>query len=182
MHCDIGGTSSSIFPCFIHVGSTILYNQYVKLPQTSSKVEQHMHEFTHAGMPGAFASMDATHIVHERCKWKYKRAHIGHKSKHATRTYNLMVNHRRRILASTKGHPGSFNDKTLIMFDKFVHDIIDGKLDDYTFELLKQHGTEIVPVKYRGVWIIVDNGYHNWSITVPPIPSSDYRKEIRWSE
>ena len=170
------------FHVFIHVGSTILYNRYVKSPQTSSKVEQHMHEFTHAGMPGAFASMDATHIVHERCKWKYKRAHIGHKSKHATRTYNLMVNHRRRILASTKGHPGSFNDKTLIMFDKFVHDIIDGKLDDYTFELLEQHGTEIVPVKYRGVWIIVDNGYHNWSITVPPIPSSDYRKEIRWSE
>ena len=64
------------------------------------------------------------------------------------------------------------------MFDEFVHDIIDGKLADYTFELLEQKGTEIVPVKYRGVWIIVDNGYHNWSITIPPIPSRDYWKEI----
>ena len=112
------------FHVFIHVGSTILYTKYVKSPQTIAEVEQHMDEFTRAGMPGAFASMDATHIVHERCKWKYKRAHTGHKSKNPTRSYNLMVNRRRRILASTKGHPGSFNDKTLVMFDELLNDII----------------------------------------------------------
>ena len=61
------------FHVFIHVGSTILYNRYVKLPQISSEVEEHMHEFTHARMPDAFASMDATHIVHERFILHYSR-------------------------------------------------------------------------------------------------------------
>ncbi len=37
-------------------------------------------------------------------------------------------------------------------------------------------------MKCKGVWIAVDNGYHNWSITVPPISNSCRRNEIRWSE
>jgi hypothetical protein len=170
------------FHKFIEVGSTTLYEKYVTAPQNEKELEEHMHEFIRAGMPGAFASMDATHIIHDMCNWRSRRAHVGHKSKYATRTYNMMVNHRRRILGTTRGHPGSFNDKTLILFDEFVQDVKSGKFDDYTFELLEKRGDEIVAVKYKGVWIVVDNGYHNWSITIPPIPNSDSAKEIRWSE
>jgi hypothetical protein len=54
--------------------------------------------------------------------------------------------------------------------------------DNYTFALLEKRGDEIVAVKCKGVWIVVRNGYHNWSITIPPIPNSDSAKEIRWSE
>ena len=100
---------------FIEVGSTILYEKWVKAPQSEEEVKEHMYEFLLAGLPGAFGSTDATHIVHELCRWNKKRAHIGFKSKHATRTYNLTANHRRRILASTPGNPGSFNGKTLIL-------------------------------------------------------------------
>ena len=104
-----------------------------------------MFEFKQAGMPGAFASTDATHIIHETCNWKSRRAHIGFKSKHATRTYNLTANHRRRILTTTRGYPGSFNDKTLILFDSFIQDIKSGRIhDDYTFELLEYRGEEVV--------------------------------------
>lgn len=101
-------TSMSILDCF-----TILYDKYVKAPQNNEELEQHMQEFILAGMPGAFASMDATHIIHEMCRWKSRRAHMGHKSKHATRTFNLMANHRRRILGSTRGNPGSFNEQVI---------------------------------------------------------------------
>jgi hypothetical protein len=156
------------FHKFIKIGSTVLYDRYVRAPQTKEEVQQHMHEFATAGLPGAFASTDATNIIHELCNWKNRRAHIGFKSKHACRTYNTTVNHRRRILASTFGNPGSFNDKTLILFDTFIRDIKRGeKLDDYTFELLERRGEEVVAVQYKGVWIVVDNGYHNWSTTVP---------------
>lgn len=171
------------FHKFIEVGSTILYDRWVKAPQTADEIEQHMFEFKQAGMPGAFASTDATHIIHETCNWKSRRAHIGFKSKHATRTYNLTANHRRRILTTTRGNPGSFNDKTLILFDSFIQDVKSGRIhDDYTFELLEYRGEEVVAVKYKGVWIVVDNGYHAWSTTVPPCSNSIYRNEIRWSE
>ena len=168
---------------FIEVGSTTLYERWVKAPQNLQEAEEHMFEFKLAGLPGAFASTDATHIVHDMCRWNKRRAHIGFKSKCATRTFNLTVNHRRRILASTPGNPGSFNDKTLILFDTFIKDIKNGTiLGDYEFELLETRGNDVVAVKYKGVWIVVDNGCLNWSITVPPYKKSVMRKEIRWSE
>ena len=92
----------------------------------------------------------------------------------------MAINHRRRILGTTRGHPGSWNHKTLVLFDTFIKDIKAGHiLQDYKFELLERRGEEIVAVKYQGVWIVVDNGYHPWSITVPPFTNSNYRDEIR---
>ena len=136
-----------------------------------------------AGMPGTPGSSDATSIIHEQCAWRLRRLHKGGKSKHPTRTYNITVNHRRRILGSTKGHPGSWNDKTVVLFDTFTKAIKRGDiLQDNIFELLEKRGDEIVKVKYRGIWIVVDNGYHAWSITVPPFKNTNFRDEIRWSE
>ena len=40
----------------------------------------------------------------------------------------------------------------------------------------------VFTVKYCGVWIVVDNGYHNWSVTVLPISNASKYDEIRWSE
>ena len=41
---------------------------------------------------------------------------------------------------------------------------------------------EIITVKYSGPWLVVDNGYFNWSVTVPPITKTVYYNETRWSE
>ena len=41
---------------------------------------------------------------------------------------------------------------------------------------------EIIEVKYRGCYVIVDNGYLNWSVTVPPMKHNNLRSEIRFSE
>ena len=118
----------------------------------------------------------------QKCMNSLKRVHQGGKSKYATRNYNITVNHCRRILWTTKRYPGSWNDKTLVLFDTFIRDVKRGKiLQDNIFELLERSGNEIVKVKYRGVWIIVNNGYHNWSVTVPPFTNSEFQHEIRWS-
>jgi len=176
-------THRRFFHQFIKVGSTILYKKYVSTPRTKEDIEQHMDEFKLSGMPGACASSDATSIVHEMCSHRIQRVHKGFKSKHPTRTYNLTVNHRREILGTTSGHPGSFNDKTVVLYDDFVMDIKRGHiLNDYEFELVEMNGGAVVTKKYKGVWIVVDNGYHNWSITVPPLSNSCRYDEIRWSE
>ena len=53
-----------------------------------------------------------------------------------------------------------WNDKTVVLFDTFIKAIKRGDiLQDNVFELLERHGDKIVAVKYRGVWIAVDNGY-----------------------
>ena len=92
----------------------------------------------------------------------------------------MTVNHCCRILGTTRGHPGSWNDKTLVLFDTFIKDIKRGDLlQDYTFELLERCGEEVIAMKYQGVWVLVENGYHPWLVTVPPFTNSNYWDEIR---
>lgn len=171
------------FHQFIKIGSTVLFDKYVLTPQNIEEVERHMAEFKMAGLPGACGSCDATCIIHEMCSHRLQRLHKGHKSKHPQRTYNATVNHLREILGTTSGHPGSYNDKSTILYDEFIKDIKSGAiLDDYEFELLERRDGKVIAVKYRGVWVVVDNGYHNWSVTVPPFTNSNRYDEIRWSE
>ena len=95
----------------------------------------------------------------------------------------MTVNHRRRILGSTRGHPGSWNDKTVVLFDDFLMDIKRGKiLQDNEFGLLERRSDGVARVKYQGVWVVVDNGCHNWSTAVPPFKNTNMRDKIRWSE
>lgn len=172
------------FHKFILIGSTVLFDKYVVTPVDVEEARTHMHEFSAAGMPGACGSSDATHVVHENCTWRLRRMHKGHKSKFCTRTYNITVNHRRRILGTTRGHPGSWNDKTLVLFDTFIRGIKRGDiLNDHVFYLNEYDSDgQVVKVMYKGVWIIVDNGYHAWATTVPPFTNTGYQDEIRWSE
>ena len=109
--------------------------------------------------------------------------HLGYKLKSTARTYNLTVNHRRRILGTTKGHPARFNDKILVTFDDFVKSLRDGKYnDEYDFELLDfDENRNVIRVKYKGCYLIVDNGYLDWSVTVPPLKTTDLYSYLRFS-
>jgi len=82
----------------------------------------------------------------------------------------MHVTHRQRILHTTSGHPGLWNDKTLQLFDSFAKIMRDGEqFDDLVFEL-KERAPDgsIKLVKYRGAWEIVDNGYLSWpTMTLP---------------
>lgn len=154
------------------------------MPTNAEEAANHLYEMTLAGFVGAVASTDATHIMMERCKHFLKQYHQSPKTKNPARTYNITVNHRRRILYTTGGHPARWNDKTIILFDDFVRGINEGRLlDDIEFELLEldQYGNE-VKVRYRGAWVLVDNGYLNWATTIPPFKSTTSLKEYRWSE
>ena len=93
-----------------------------------------------------------------------------------TRTYNLTVNHRRQILHSTTGHPGRWNDKTLVRFDSFMSELRNGAFDStMSFQLRKNPvaggateeeqeeplAGEPSMTTIKGAYVIVDNGYLN---------------------
>ena len=63
------------------------------------------------------------------------------------------------------------NDKTLVLFDDFVKGIHDGTiLQDVEFELLERGiNGEVLTVKYRGAWLMVDNRYLQWLTTMPVV-------------
>jgi hypothetical protein len=82
-----------------------------------------------------------------------------------TRTYNLTVNHCRKILDSTTEHPGLWKYKTLDRFDGFMQQLRDGM----SFVLSNKHGRDVT---IMGAYVIVDNGYLTRSTTVPPLKNS----------
>ena len=172
------------FHAFIEYGSTTLYDRHVRMPVTLEEGLENEREFKLAGFPGAVGSMDATHILLEKVSNRTRQAHLGFKMSHTARSYNVTVNHRRRILSTTHGHPARWNDKTLVMYDEFATALKDGSvLDDLEFELYEyDEEGNVVKRKYRGAWLLVDNGYLAWSVTVPPIKTTTSRTEIRFSE
>ena len=169
---------------FMEFGSSTLYNKYVVNPTSSMDIKDCEAEYSMAVFPGCIGSADASHVMMEVCSYRLRQLHLGYKLAHTARTYNITVNHRRRILNSTRGHPARFNDKTLILFDHLINQLHDGKFNDkheFTLKDFDKNGT-IIDVKYKGCYVIVDNGYLQRSTTVPPMKHCTKRSEIRFSE
>jgi hypothetical protein len=134
------GISEEVIRVFLHsfieFGSIVLFNRYVMAPQTVADAKHHSLEFEMAGLAGAIGSMDATHVVVDKVPFSHRQAHLGPKQSCTSRTYNITVNHRRRILGTTEGHPARWNDKTIVRFDKFACGLKEGTiLSDFEFEL-----------------------------------------------
>ena len=174
----------NFFHAFVKFGREKLYPEYVKFPTNKEEAKTHSHEFNLAGMHGAIGSMDACHVILEKCSHRLKQNHLGGKSKHTCRSYNLTCNHRRQILHTTSGYPARWNDKTIVLFDTFAKGLKNGTImNDNVFELMERsENDEIIKVKYRGAWLVVDNGYLNWGVTIAPIKKTMYITETRWSE
>lgn len=172
------------FHVFINFGATVLFPMHVQAPQVSDEAITHTIEFGRAGLPGCVGSMDATHVSIEKCTHRLRQIHSGPKHHMPARSFNIVVNHRRLILSSTDGHPARYNDKTLVLFDAFVRDIRDGViLSDVEFNLLERNdANDIVKVRFIGGWVITDNGYLNWSNTIPPFKDTSYVDQEDWSK
>ena len=105
---------------FIEFRSTVLFERYVAAPVCVDEARSNMQEYAAAGFSGCVVSADCTHITTERCEYNLKNNHLGPKSSHTTRTFNLTCNHRRRILHTTSGGPVRWNDQTMVRLDKFI--------------------------------------------------------------
>lgn len=156
-----------------------LYPKWVKRPETPEEIEDCMSEFKEAGFDGCIGSADVTHVILEKCHSKLKNQNTGPKDSHTTRAFQLVVNHRRQILASTIGYPGRWNDQTVVRFDGFVTDVQRGSyLQDNKFNLVNEEGDI---ENYTGAWILVDGGYLNWSTLICPYKNTISTREQRWS-
>ena len=120
------------FHKFVEFGAKFPYPRYVRIPSTLQVLKECELEYQKAGFPGCIGSTDATHINMGKSNFGICQKHLGFKSKGTTaRTFNSTVNHRRRIIHSKTGHPGKWNDKTLVKFDGLMDQLRRGcfKLD-----------------------------------------------------
>jgi hypothetical protein len=75
------------------------------------------------------------HIMLKRVQYRLRQTHIGFKMSHTARTYNITVNQRQQILATTAGHLALWNNKTLAIFDNFMTDLKDGHIINDCFSV-----------------------------------------------
>ena len=65
--------------------------------------------------------------------------HIGHKLNITLRTYNVTVTHCRQILGSTCGHLSTWNNKTIVLFEKLVQEVNNSEIyGDTKFKFLER--------------------------------------------
>ena len=88
---------------------------------------------------------------------------------------------------STDGHPGRWNDKIIQQFDLLISGIQSaGKLfEDFEFTLYYDYDDkgEVIHIKYKGGWLIVDNGYLKWPTCIPsPMKAALTTPEECWSQ
>ena len=139
MYENTGIGEEEVIRVFLHSfllfgSTTVLFNKYVIAPTTAAKAAHHTKEYFIAGLPGCVGSCNATHTVFVKIEYQFRQSHLGFKSSHTSRAFNITVNNRRRILATTTGHPARWNDKTIVLFDNFVVALAEGRvLEDNIF-------------------------------------------------
>ena len=169
---------------FVEYGSTVLYKKWVIDSTINTKISHLEKLFKEAGFNGCIGSIDATHVAMLSCPSWASIMHKGYKLNVPSRTYNMTVSHARWILGSTSGHPATWNDKTLQLFDPLLCNVNNGIIpDDFEFMLYeKDKDGNVTEVCYKGVWFMCDNGYLSWSCTVPPVKDGTAYEVIRFSE
>lgn len=157
--------------------ATDLREEWIRAP-TDEEVEETMRLYEQSGFPGAIGSIDCVHVWWDRCPVNIANVCLG-KEKYPTLAWQVVVNHKRRILSVSRSHYGAENDLTIARYDQFIMDMHWGhKYKDVEFELYNAHGnTE----KITGLCLLCDGGYHLWRILQCPIRWSSVVEEKRWS-
>jgi len=81
--------SKEVYRTFFHA----FIDRFVLTPLHLPEALSNMREYEVAGFPACIGSTDCTHITTERCEYRLKNNHLGAKSSHTTRTFNLTCNH-----------------------------------------------------------------------------------------
>jgi len=70
------------------------------------------------------------------------------------------------------------------MYDELIRGVNEGtRYSNNEFKLLElDKNKNEIEVTYQGAWFIVDNGYLNWSCTIPPMKDPITYQQIRFSE
>ena len=138
---------------FIEYGSKVMFQKYVV--NKSKNIDNANNEILYrmAGFNGCLGSSDATHIIMLKLASWATIAHKGFKLNLPARTYNLTVSHTKQILSTTTGHPSTWNDKTIVLFDELPSGVHNGELFDNNEFSLYEYNLEgnIIEVKYKGV-------------------------------
>ena len=119
-----------------------------------------MQDYERLGFPGTLCSVDATHVTLHACADSNLVRSTG-KSGEPTRVFQICVRFARRIISTTTGHFGSWNDKTVYKYDKFLTDLEQNKIGaDVSWNTYDEDGDSVENIGF--LHAICDGGYPSY--------------------
>jgi hypothetical protein len=174
--------SSTVIATFFHhfiVCMATLYPQWIYPTPEGPKLEDVLKQYETLGFPGCCASTDCVHIPWNNCPQGERHLYYSRYG-FTSVAYSVSVDHSRRILSVTTGHPGTRNDKTIIQFDKFIQNLRSGVVyPNAQFDLFNESGGT---VRISGLYALCDGGYHKWRVLQCPNKYATAEFEARWSK
>jgi hypothetical protein len=165
---------------FISKFALEMFPVYVHGPRDNAEMEKVSSLYAAGGFPGCIGSTDCVHIRWEQCPAPWASVYRNGKNTYASIAYEMTVSHSKKFQATTTGHYGAASDRTIVKFDGFVQQVrLDKKYTTAEFEL------QVGPKEWiteKGVYLLVDGGYHKWRIMQCPIKHTTDIDQIRWSE
>jgi hypothetical protein len=151
-----------------------LHTEYCK-PPTGEAKQMHMDLFSLCGFPGAVASTDCVHVRWWTCPAGWRAACEG-KEGFPTLGYNVSATHDKYIIHAPPGMPGSNNDKTNVLYDKFVQSLRHD--EEYTKTKFKVYTTEDGDYEWlEGCYTLMDGAFDTPSCA---LNANSFLWCIRW--
>jgi hypothetical protein len=164
---------------FASWGASILFPLKVQTPQTNDEIAECVRVYEALGFPGTIGSIDATHVELHNCPDNLKHVSTG-KEGFPTRAFQIVVNFDRRIIHTTEGFFGSWNDKTISRYDQFVLDLQNNLIGStFPWSTIDDSGQSVE--RTGSLHCICDGGYPPLSCLVSPlVPTSD-DATVKWN-
>jgi len=137
-----------------------------------------MDVYARLGFPGAWGSMDATHVWWNQCPVSFSNLCTG-KEGYPTLTFNCIVDHYRYIQYTSIAYYGSIPDIAIAQMDELPRRLMCGVMSSVVFFIFLASG---LLVKCFGAYLICDAGYPKSSCFIYPLHHRLSRQHILWSE
>ena len=149
-------TMREFFKWLFRTVSTELKHLHIKFPSEADELEEHVATYASENLPGCMGSIDCTHIGWTAAKAAVRSWYIG-KEGVPTVAFQVIVNHKCRVLSISPVFPGSHQDETISRLDMTLTLIRFGTLFTlFAYELFVAPGMQET---FYGAYLICDSGY-----------------------
>jgi hypothetical protein len=167
--CHISVSEICLFFAVFLDAMVEMKDEYIYLPRNVVELRRVSKCYEEVGLPGCCGSMDVVHVKWSMCPTGDHNRAKG-KAGYPTLAFQCITDYNRRVIGIYGPQFGTRNDKEIVKVDPNVHHIRTGWFKDVSWRYYTSEGRV---QKERGAYLICDNGYHRWPISISPYASAD---------
>ena len=167
--CHISVSEIRLF-FFVFLAAMVeMKDEYVYLPNNIVELRRMSKCYNEVGLPGCCGSMDVVHVKWSSCPTGDHNRAKG-KPGYPSLAFQCITDYNRRVIGIYGPQFGTRNDKEIVKVDPNVYRIRNGWYKDVSWKYYTSDGRV---EKERGAYLICDNGYLRWPISISPYANAD---------